>query len=210
MSGENVLNSFAQPGRDGDNVANFAGTVNLTGSTTSSNRLITTKNIGTAGTGVTAVHYGDGVKNTAVLTLSSTLPAIAGGAALGVGKLVYTLPTGAVIVTSAYMSVGITQTEAHINADTPTVGLGTVVASGAISVLSGTATFQSIVVGTAAANCTGTATVKTATPTAAVPLVIETAGAKTVYFNAAATWAASGDAAAIIAGTIIINYTFVA
>lgn len=202
--GNNVLNYFKQALSNGDNELVIGGTFNA------STALKTTKNVGAAGAGVTAVHYGDGFKNTAVLTVASVLPAIAGGASLGVGKLVYTLPTGAVIVDSAYMSMGITQTQGNINADTPVVGLGTVIASGAVAVLSGTATFQNILVGTAAANCTGTATVKTAIPTAAVPLVIETAGAKTVYFNVADGWAASGDAAAIIAGTIVINYTFVA
>lgn len=228
----NVKNYISQPDVSGDNALNVNGTLNFGGTfnnsgsftnsgavtnsgnitnsgvITSSTKLVTTSNVGTAGTGVTAVHYGDGIRNTAILTIASTLPAIAGGAALGVGKLIYTLPTGAVIVGAAYMSVGITQTQGHINSDTPVVGLGTVVASGAVSVLSGTATFQSIITGTTATNCTGTATVKTATPTAGVPLIIETAGAKTVYLNAAATWAASGDSAALIAGTVVINYTF--
>ena len=194
----NVLNYFEQPGTDNDNKLVIGGS------------LLTTKNVGTAATGTTAVHYGDGYKNTVVLTVDTALPAIAGGAALGVGKLLYTLPTGAVIVDSAYMTIGITQTDGNINADTPDGGLGTVVASGVISVLGGTGTFESIITGQTFNNCTGTAEVKTAIPTAGVPLVIETAGAKTVYFNVADTWAASGDAAAAIAGTVIINYTFVA
>jgi hypothetical protein len=166
-------------------------------------------NVGTAATGVTALEYGDGFRHTTLLTFGSgaVLPAIAGGAALGVGKLVYTLPAGSQIIESARMAVAITQTAAHITADTPTVGLGHVVASGAVAVLSGTATFQSIAVGKAAADCNGTATVQTALATASpFSLVSEAGGVKSIYFNAAATWAASGDPAAILTGTILLNW----
>lgn len=202
----NVLNRFEQPAdaAQKDNVLNLDGTVNY-GATPK-----TSVNIGAAGTGSSVIHYGDGKNNTAVITINTTLPAIAGGANLAVGKLIYTLPAGAVIIDSAYMSVAITQTQGNINADTPEVGVGTVIASGAVAVLSGTATFQNIIVGTAAANCTGTATVKTAIPTANVPLVIAAAGAKTVHLNVADGWAASGDAAALLTGTVIVNYTFIA
>jgi len=169
----------------------------------------TSSRVGTPGTGVTAVEYGNGWDHTTVLTLGAgcVLPAIAGGAALGVGSLIYTLPAGAQIVSGAQINVGITQTTGNINANTPTVGLGTVVASGVVSVLSGTATFQNINVGVATANCTGTPVVQTAKATASpFELVIEAAGAKSIYFNAAATWAASGDPAALLRGTVTLNW----
>lgn len=166
----------------------------------------TTSGVGTANAGTTAVEYGDGRMHQTVLTVSTTLPAIAGGANLAVGKLLYTLPAGAHIIESAYMSVAITQSEGNINADTPDVGLGTVIGTGAVATLDGTATFEDIITGQTAANCTGTATVKTAIPTANVPLVIEAAGAKTIHLNVADGWAASGDAAAALAGTVVINW----
>lgn len=172
--------------------------------------LVTTGNVGAAGAGSTAVEYGDGANHRTVLTVSTTLPAIAGGAALGVGKLLYTLPAGAVIVDSAYMSLAITQTQGNITADTPDGGLGTVIASGVVSTLDGTATFENILTGQTFNDCNGTAEVKTAIPTANVPLVIESGGAHTIYFNVADTWAASGDAAAALAGTVVINWRFVA
>lgn len=169
----------------------------------------TSANVGTPATGVTAQEFGDAYSHTTILTLGAAcvLPAIAGGASLGVGTLLYTLPAGAQIITSARMAVGITQTQAHINTDTPTVGLGHVVASGVIAVLSGTASFQSIAVGKAAANCTGTATVQTA-PASVTPfaLVSESGGVKAVYFNAAFAWAASGDAGALLSGTVALRW----
>lgn len=162
---------------------------------------------GTAGTGFTAYEFGNSARRKTVLAANTTLPSIAGGAALGVGKLAYTLPAGAQIVESAYISMAITQTTGHINADTPVVGLGSVIASGAVSVLSGTATFQDIMTAQTATNCTGTATVAT-TKTTASPFAFVTAaaGSKAVYFNAAATWASSGDTGALLVGTIIIEW----
>lgn len=166
---------------------------------------------GTPGTGVTAVEYISGYYHTTVLTVNTVLPNIPGGASLGVGVLMYTLPAGAQIIEASYFSMGITQTTGHINANTPNVGLGTVIASGAVSVLSGTATFQDISVGVNAANCTGTATVQTALATASPFVVIRAAGsAKTVFFNAAAAWAASGDPAAVLAGTIVLQWATMA
>lgn len=169
--------------------------------------LKTSAGVGTAASGTTAVEYGDGRLHQTILTVATTLPAIAGGANLGVGKLLYTLPAGAQVIESAYMSIAITQTEAHINADTPDVGLGTVIASGVVATLDGTATFENILTGQTAANCTGTATVKTAKATASpFELVREAADAKTIYLNVADGWAASGDAAALLTGTVVINW----
>ncbi len=170
----------------------------------------TATNVGTANTGTTAVEVGDAYNHTTILTVSTTLPAIAGGANLAVGKLLYTFPAGEIIIESAYMSMGITQTQGNINADTPDGGLGTVIGSGVVATLDGTATFENIITGQTFTNCTGTAAVKTAIPTANVPLVIAAAGAHTVYFNVADGWAASGDAAALLAGTVVLNWRFMA
>lgn len=165
----------------------------------------TNTNIGAAAPGSVAVEYGNSTYHHVIINVNTTLGAIAGGAALGLGKKIYDLPAGAVIVSDAYMSIAITQTDGHINADTPKVGLGTVVASGAVSVLSGTATFQNILAGQSAANCTGTPTVKTVTGT---PVVMEVGDAHSVYLNFAATWAASGDAAALVDGIVVLKYKF--
>jgi hypothetical protein len=165
--------------------------------------------VGTAGTGVTAAEYGDGRQHTTVLTLGAgcVLPAIAGGASLGVGTQIYTFPAGAQLVLASKFDVGVTQTQGNINANTPVIGLGHVVASGAVSVLSGTATFQSINVGKAATNCTGTHTVQSAAPTVTpFTYITETGGVKAVFLNAAAAWSASGDAAAKLDGTVVLHW----
>lgn len=168
----------------------------------------TSVNGGTAGTGVTAAEYGNGYQHTSVLTLAATVPAIAGGADLAVGNLIYTFPAGEIIAESSYMSVVVQQVDGNIDADTPEVGLGTVIASGVVAVLS--TTFEDILTGQVATDCDGTATVKTAIPTAAVPLVIATASAHTVHLNLADGWAASGDTGAGLTGTVVLVWRFMA
>lgn len=159
--------------------------------------------VGTPGTGVTAQEYGDSNRHKTVLTVSTTLPAIAGGANLAVGKLLYTLPAGAQIINSAYMSIAITQTQGHINADTPDGGLGTTIGSGVNALLSSVgAAAENILTGQTFTDCNGTATVKTVQAN----LVIESGGNKTIYFNVADGWAASGDAAALLTGTVVLDW----
>ena len=156
--------------------------------------------VGSAGTGFTAVEGGSGRRHETVLTVSTTLGAIAGGANLALGKLAYTFPAGAKIIRSGRMSIALTQSQGNITADTPDVGLGMVVASGANALLSATATFENVLTGQTAANCNGTATVRTFV----ADFVIETGDAHTLYLNVADGWAASGDAATAVTGTITV------
>lgn len=174
------------------------------GSTDSNETPKTSINVGTAAAGATAVEYGDAINHKTVITIDSALGAIAGGADLALGKLAYTFPAGAVLMKGAYMSMALTAADGNIDADTPDVGIGTTIASGAVAVLGGTAAFENILTGQTATNCTGTATVKTL----AASLAIEAAGDHTVYFNVADGWAASGETACPISGTIILEWTF--
>ena len=176
----------------------------IAGAKTFSDALRTGANVGTVATGVTAVEFGDGVNHRTVLTVDTTLPAIAGGANLAVGKLLYTFPAGAIVQEAAYMSLAITQSEGNINADTPDGGLGTTIASGVVNVLGGTAAFENILTGQTFNDCNGTAEVKTVKTS----LVIEAGDNHTVYFNVADGWAASGDAAAALAGTVVLHWRF--
>jgi len=169
------------------------------------NKPITDENVGAVASGSTVVEYGNGVKHQSVITVNTTLGDIPGGAALGLGKLVYTFPGGAVDVKTTYISMALTQTDGYITADTPDVGIGTTVASGVVSVLGGTAAFENMLTGQAADDCNGTAEVLQL----ATSLIIATGGDHTVYFNVADDWAATGDDACAIAGTIIIEWTFV-
>lgn len=145
--------------------------------------------------------YGDKSFFRTKLYVNTTLGAIAGGANLALGKLILTLPSLECVILAAAMSLAIKQTEAHITADTPDIGLGTTLASGVQALLSGVgATAENILTGQTAADCNGTATVETV---ANQPLALTTGGVnKTIYANVADGWAASGDAAAKLYGTV--------
>jgi hypothetical protein len=205
--GQASVITLPDPGAAAASYALTEGTQTLNGTKTFGAALRTSANVGAAGTGFTAVEYGDGALHKTVLTASTTLPAIAGGAALSVGKLAYTFPAGAIVVHAAYMSIGITQSQGNITADTPDVGLGTVIAAGANALISDTGSAENILTGQTAANCSGTATVALVVNQV---LAIAAGGAHTVYLNVADDWAASGDAAAAVAGTIVLEWSFIA
>ncbi len=157
---------------------------------------------GTAGTGVVATEYGDGFSRVTKLELAGVLPDIVGGAAESEGLLVYTFPAGVIMVDAVHMDVSITQTEGFINTDTPEVGVGSTLAASASATLG--ATEDDYVAGLVAANCTGTKTDKSE----ASAVLLEVSDAHTIHFNAAATWAANGDAAAILGGDVWIAWRF--
>ena len=175
-------------------------TLGTTGDTT------TTVNVGTAGTGVTAVEYGNGQHHTTVLTLTGVAYTIGDNASLADGALIYTFPAGALVVNMASISVGLTLTSGTPTTDTPDGGLGSVIASGSVSVLSGTATFEDIMTGQTFNDVAGTAEGKTGQTT----LVVEAADAHTVHLNFADAWADVDNTAATAAGTVWLGWTFLA
>jgi hypothetical protein len=132
------------------------------------------------------------------ITIDTTLPAIAGGANLAVGKLILTLPAGAINIGGTHMNVSITQTQGNITADTPDVGVGTTIASGAVAVLGGTAAFENLLTGQTAADCNGTATDKIVVTTHHIDVV----DSHSIYLNVADGWAASGDTGALLKGKV--------
>jgi hypothetical protein len=157
--------------------------------------------------GLTVAEYGNGSNHRTVLTLDAMdVGSPTGAAALGFGKLLYTLPAGACIIKASKINFSL-QGGGVVDADTPDVGLGTVIASGVVSVLSGTATFENIMTGQTFNDCDGTAEVKTALATSSpFALVVETADAHTIYLNVADTWAGADSLTAT--GTITIEWSF--
>ena len=162
----------------------------------------TLSNNGTTGTGVTAVEHGTSRLHLTVLTLTNVDLGNVSIGADSTGALIYTLPAGAIVVKNSYMSIGLTNTDTLINADTPFVGLGTVIASTGVSDLTTPSTYQNILTGQTAANVTGTATVKTTIP----QLIIESGDAHTVHLNVADTWAGA-DTSVKANGTIVLEWT---
>jgi len=164
--------------------------------------LQTNANNGTAATNVTAVHYGDGINVTAVLTVTNAAMTVGNSASLGTGVLIYTLPAGNITVHSSYMQLAIAGVST--TTDTPDVGLGTVIATGVVTVLGGTATFEDIQTGVAADDTNGTNEIAAS----AAGLNVLTGGAHTIHFNAADAWAANADADATVNGSVVLRYTY--
>lgn len=159
-------------------------------------------------TGLTVDEYGNESFHKTVLTFDAVAVGSAtGAAALGFGKLVYTLPAGAAIIKASKFNLAL-QGAGVVDADTPDVGIGTVIASGVVATLDGTATFENIHTGQTFNDCDGTAEVKTSLATASpFGLVIETSAAHTIHLNIADTWAGADDLTAT--GTITIEWSFI-
>ena len=159
-------------------------------------------NSGTSITGVTAMDYSNGKFGTTELTVTDVTLLAQTVGAHGYGKLLYTFPTGQYVISSAYMSMEIDSISAANDGDTPDVGIGTVIATGGISVLGGTATFEDIMTGLAATDQNGTTDVRVVV---GQPMTVLTAAAHTVHFNIADTFAGS-DAGPVINGKIVLEW----
>ncbi len=166
--------------------------------------------VGTAGTGTTATEYGNtGQRRVTLLTMGGTLPAVAGAGAAAHGLLIYTFPAGTHRATRCTMSVGVDGAETNIDADTPKVGVGSVIATGGVSDLTGTTGFDDYSTEAAAANCTGTATVfalDTADASFGLRMNVAT-GVKTVHLNVADTWAGA-DTGPVLSGYVALEWTY--
>lgn len=163
--------------------------------------------LGTAGVGCSAKHFTtDGFHITTKLTVAGTMPAIAGGAALGVGLLGFTFPTGVHSLKVVGINLALQQTEGNVDADTPELSLGSVIVVGAVATMT-TATWEDILTAQVMNDCDGTAEVKTLVSATAGHIVNEAAGVKAVFINIADTWAASGEALMGVDGTIWFEWT---
>ena len=156
--------------------------------------------VGTAGTNVVATTVGSKSYVT-TLALSAVSYTIAGAANEAVGALIFTLPAGAQFVEACYMSVAL-QGGGTVDADTPDIGVGTVIATGAVAVLGGTATFEDILDGQTATDADGTATVALLAPDDTLSVAGDV---KAVHLNIADGWAGADTVTAT--GTIVLKWT---
>lgn len=160
---------------------------------------------------VSISEYGDGRDMTTVLTLTDFIVgALAGaGAALGLGNIVAAFPAGAHIEVAYYANLALKATGTAVTAKT---GLGSVIASGAVSVLSGTGTFQDRLtaqdITTDPAGGTAVAALKTATAGVLTGIALNVAASvKNIFLNAAGTWNADNTGNLKASGTIVVKWT---
>lgn len=137
--------------------------------------------------------------------------AIAGGADKGFGASILDLSdyapfsnAASIYVLGGGFSLSLEESDGNITADTPDVGMGTTVASGVVSVLSGTAAFENVFTGQTMNDCNGTV------ESNYIPLATPVSCATTdeVYLNLADGWAASGEGAdgLVASGYCVIDF----
>ena len=163
-----------------------------------------TNGTGTFAGSVSVEEFGDGRRHYTKLSFTDLDVGadVAGGADEAEGVLLYTLPAGVQKINAVYSEIALSG-PAAIQADTPEIGIGTVIATGAVAVLGGTATFEDILEGSAAADVNGTVNIDS---DLAVNQLIAAASAKTVHLNIADGWAAGGGQVAAT-GFIILEWT---
>ena len=148
---------------------------------------------GTAATNWTAVEYGDGIRHRTILTRDSDLVQAVASAALGFGEKIYDFPEGQVGMVAGTMEFTISAPTAT---NTPEVGLGHVVATGAIATLgAGAATMESVLDGTATSAITTAGTDEAYVFAAESDLAAYdgSATALDLYLNIAGNWAVTED-----------------
>lgn len=167
--------------------------------------------VGAAGSGVSAVEYGDSKTHVTVLTLKNVSFAIAAAAAEAVGSKIYTFPEGVHLHKVSYLNIAL-QGGGTVDTDTPEIGLGSAIATGAVNVLGGTVTFEDIIVGTAVTDCSGTAEV--IGPVGATAGILtgislnKAADTKTVHLNLADGWA--GADTIVANGSVVLEWSTIA
>jgi hypothetical protein len=186
---------------------------------TTSGNLLTSGNVGTVTTAATttAVEHGDGIEHLTVLTMTNFAVGTSGdNAALAIGAKFYTWPTGVnILVESTTISGGITAA-ISVTTDTPEVGIGTVIASGANATLT-TGTWENLVDGGASGSSVDAAAVAPDVAgtvfhkknlTTVTPIIKATGGAaRDLFLNAAVTWSDVTAAGAVtFTGTITIKW----
>lgn len=162
---------------------------------------------------VVATEYGDGINHTTVLDLTEFAVGTGDDAAdLAIGALLYTLPAGTIQVKNASIT-GIFDQPSHGTITDGEVGIGTVVASGAVDTIGEVgATSENVLWGDAGVLSTyvlGT-TVVEASSLANVgvgQLTVLSGGVHTLYLNLAATWPNIAAAEAVtFTGRIILEW----
>lgn len=156
----------------------------------------------------TLVTYGDGKNFVSVITLTNFIVGtIPGAGALSVGNLIFTFPAGYHTEEHIFSNVGFTIVG---TGQTPVWGIGSTQGAGAFAVLNGTATQMDYITEQTAADSAGTPDPTLLPATAGLYTGIAlsvTASAKTVYLNAAETWAADNAGDLLANGTITIKWT---
>lgn len=151
---------------------------------------------GVVASGWNVVEQGEGTRRRTILSVTTPLSIITtpDTAALGDGVLAYTFPAGVIIVHRVYGDVGLDINDNANDEDTPEVALGTTQTTGAVATIGASASSDEDIWGpNVMTGCDVIAVAADAIQAISTPgsadLIIPGAGAHTVYFNCADTWA---------------------
>lgn len=210
-------NKFTVDGATGNTVV--AGTLGVTGIATFTLALINAANVGAAGAATAvAEEAGDGKHHVTTLTLTDfIIGPLAGAAAAKVlvpPTALYVLPAGVQVIKYAYMTLALT---AAGDAQTPELGLGSIVGDGTANADIGSAgaTQEDYFEGTAGGD-TDTQGVVATGPLGATAGVFtgialnKAADSKNIFLNCADTWAANNTGNITATGTVVIVWDTIA
>ena len=196
----------------GSNV--FSGSNTFSGAVTNSEKLLNNKNVGAkaAVSTIAVEESGDGVHHVTKLTLTNyVIGPLAGAAAAKVlepAQAIYTFPAGVHVLGVSYASLALT---AAGTAKTPDVGLGSVAGDGsANATLNLSAAGAEDIMTGFTAGSTSTHAVGASGPVGATAGILsgialnKTADVKTIFLNAAASWAANNTGNLTATGTIVL------
>lgn len=170
--------------------------------------VLTESNVGTVTTAATteAEEHGDGLEHVTKLTLTDfDIGDVGDGAALAIGAKFYTFPAGGIFIENVSLDGTITCEGTGYSADTPEVGIGTLIGSGVNATLGD--------VGATAENVWGPEVAGALDDTAigdikASNLYVAASGglAHDLFLNAADTWADGTAGALLFTGVITIRW----
>ena len=173
---------------------------------------------GSAGTVTTpsttaVVESGDGINHLTKLTMTSfALGTCPDNASLATGNKFYTFPAGAILVTDISW-VGSLLATVSVKTATPEFGIGSAIGAGAVSVLSGTGTFEDYMDGNTSGGTNGTTVAPDINGTTFykfsrnnLGMIIKTSGGLShdLFMNVAAAWS-DVTAAGTIAATGVLT-----
>lgn len=167
---------------------------------------------GTTPVGTVAItEYGDGRDMTTRLVLTNfIIGTIPGAGNLGIGNIVYAFPSGQHIeLAASFTSLVLTIPGTAVATET---GLGSVIASTAITALNGTATFEDRLTGqvisTAAGGGAAVSALTACTAGVLTGIGLNVAGSvKNVFLNSAGAWNANNAGNLTASGTIYLKWT---
>ena len=175
--------------------------------------VVTASNIGASPVGTcVATEYGDGYHHVTVLTLTDFIIGATNGAVtLAIGNIIYELPAAGVQVISV-MEYNIALTVGTVQSDTPEIGIGSAIGTGATATLDN-GTMEDYILSNAWGTTLDGAAAEVLGPVAPGAGVFtgialnKTGDEKSIYLNAADTWTVSITGNLTATGTIKIVWT---